>query len=445
MPNPLSGHTAAQLTTAADGLRDGDVITSPSVTNALEAIHGNGILRLHDSTHGSTRNIVNGGEGALSNAGGGVNFLTLQGGYCVLDGALYEFGNGPGSTLTVTLGAAGQGTGTALTSSGTEQSVYVIFLAADGGNGGGIAGHAGVHYAGGTPVDVATGVYPTLPEQYLTDYGGGGGIATDNEQVIVLAVVRCKYNNAGGGVANPHAVERVEINDKRVFLNTNPKYMVPLTSGGTANDDAGKASQVRRNGGDGINNATQLRGLHPTAEAGTIGLAVTAATELHDVGALWLSTGRYGNDTLAATATPNPADIGNGLGHGPSEGIDRADNGTADILFAAGKANAGTAVATSRLMGRGVDAYPTALNSATWVIHPEGDSIFYLSVNAGQTVTLDPSTVVFPEGHIIEVRNAGAALTGNISFSGNIVAPTQYGRYVFEGSVWIELFKAVSL
>jgi len=442
MPNPLSGHTAAQLTGAADGLRDGDVITSPSVTNALEAIHGNGILRLHDSTHGSTRNVVNGGEGALSNAGGGVNFLTLQGGYCVLDGSLYEFGGGPGNNVQIELGKASEGTGTALTATGTQQSVYVIFLAAEGGNGGGTTGHAGVHYAGGTPVDVVTGVYPTLPEQYLTDYGGGGGIASDNEQVIVLAVVRCKYNNAGGGVANPHAVERVEINDKRVFLNTNPKYMVPLTTGGTANDSAGKASQVRRNGGDGINNAVQLRGLHPTTEGGDIGNTVTAATELHDVGALWLSTGRYGNASLAATATPDPADIGNGLGHGPSEGIDRANNGTADILFAAGKVNAGTAVATSRLMGRGVDAYPTALSTASWVILPEGDSIFYLSVAAGQVVTLDPSTVVFPEGHTIEIRNAGAGGTGNISFSGNTVAPTQYGRYVFDGSAWFELFRA---
>jgi len=437
MPNPLSGHTAAQLTTAADGLRDGDVITSPSITNALEAIHGNGILRLHDSTYGSTRNIVNGGEGALS-AGASVHLLTLQGGYCVLDGALYEFGNGPGSTLTVTLGAAGQGTGTALAAAG-EQSVYVIFLAAEGGNLGSTTGHAGVHYAGGTPVDVATGVYPTLPEQYLHDYDGG--TATDNEQVIVLAVVRCKYNGSGGD----HDVEVVEINDKRVFLNTNPKYMIPLTAGGTTNDNTGKQSQIRRNGGDGINNAAQLRGLHASNEAGTIGLAVGASTHLHDVGALWLSTGRYGNASLAATATPDPADIGNGLGHGPSEGIDRANNGTADILFAAGQVNAGTAVATSRLMGRGVDAYPTALNTASWVILPEGDSIFYLSVAAGQTVTLDPSTVVFPEGHIIEVRNAGAGGTGNISFSGNTVAPTQYGRYVFEGSVWIELFKAVSL
>ena len=434
MPNPLSGHTAAQLTGAADGLRDGDVITSPSITNALEGIHGNGILRLHDSTYGSTRNIVNGGEGALSDSG--IHTLTLQGGYCVLDGALYEFGNGPGSTLTVTLGAAGQGTGTALTSSGTEQSVYVIFLAAEGGNGGGTAGHAGVHYAGGTPVDVATGVYPTLPEQYLHDYDGG--TSTDNEQVIVLAVVRCKYNGSGGD----HDVEVVEINDKRVFLKTNPKYMVPITSGGSAADNTGKQSQIRRNGGDGINNITQLRGLHATTEAGTIGEIVGTSTHLHDVGALWLSTGRYG--TLTASATPNPADIGNGLGHGPSEGLDRAGNGTADILFAAGQVNAGTAVATSRLMGRGVDAFATALNSATWLIYPEGDSIFYLTIGGSQTVVLTP-TGVFHEGHTIEIRNVGGgANTGAITFSGtsSTIAHTEYGRYVYDGSAWFELFRA---
>tara|TARA_R100000008_G_scaffold86037_1_gene77623 strand:+ start:1 stop:1302 length:1302 start_codon:yes stop_codon:yes gene_type:complete len=433
MANPLSGHTAAQLTGAADGLRDGDVITSPSITNALEALHGNGILRLHDSTYGSTRNVVNGGEGAVS-AGGSVHTLTLQGGYCVLDGALYEFGGGPGDTLTITLGAAGQGTGTALTSSGSEQSLYTIFLAAEGGNGGGTAGHAGVHYAGGTPVDVATGVYPTLPEQYLHNYDGA--TATENEQVIVLAVVRCKYNGSGGN----HDVEVVEINDKRVFLNTNPKYMVPITSGGSAADNTGKQSQVRRNGGDGINNAAQLRGLHASNEAGTIGEVVGTSTHLHDVGALWLSTGRYG--TLTASATPGPPGAADaGYGHGPSEGLDRAGNGTADILFAAGQVNAGTAVATSRLVSRGVDAFATALNTASWVILPEGDSIFYLSVNAGQTVTLTP-TGVFHEGHIIEIRNAGAGGTGNISFSGNTIAPTQYGRYVYEGSVWLELFKA---
>jgi len=442
MANPLSGHTAASNALGQDGLRDGDVITSPSLTNALEGTHGNGILRLRDSAYaaGATRNIVDGSEGALS-AGGSVHLLTLQGGYCVLDGAIYEFGGGPGGTVTVTLGAGGQGTGTALAAAG-EQSMYVIFLAAAGGLGGSVAGEAGVHYAGGTPVDVGEGVYPTLPEQYLSDYDGG--TTTHNEQVIVLAVVRTKYNAAGG----THAVERVEINDKRVFLRTNPQYMVPIGVGGTAADSGGKQSQISRTGGDGVSNVTQLRGLHAgvPAENGDIGNAVSGATQLHDIAAMWLSTGRFGNAALAATATPNPADIGAGLGHGPSEGIDRANNSTKDILFFAGKVNAGAEVATSRLVGRGVDAYPTALNSATWLIYPEGDSIFYLTIAGGQTVVLTP-TGVFHEGHIIEIRNVGGGgNTGGISFTGTAVASTiahtEYGRYVFEGSAWFELFRA---
>mgnify|MGYP003146272437 FL=1 len=438
MVNPLSGHTAAGNTLGQDGLRDGDVITSPSITNAIEAIHGNGILRLRDSAYfNSGRNLVDGSEGALS-AGGSANELTLQGGYCVLDGAIYEFGGGPGDTVTITLGDAAQGTGTALTAAGSQQVVYTIFLAAAGSTAGATAGHAGVHYAGGTPVDVTSGVYPTLPTQYLSDYNGG--TTTYNEQVIVLGVVRCKYN-AGAG---PHKVEVIEINDKRVFLRTNPQYMIPLTKGGTAADSATKQSQIRRNGGDGINNAADLRALHSSVagEKGDIGNTVGAATQKHDIGALWMSTGKYGNATLAATATPNPADIGDGLGHGPSEGIDRANKSTTDILFFAGQDNAEGTVVTSRIVGRGVDAYPTALNTATWAIHPEGDSIFYLTVAAGQTVTLTP-TGVFHEGHIIEIRNVGGGgNTGGISFSGITIAHTEYGRYVYEGSVWIELFRA---
>ena len=38
--NPLSGHTAG----SNDGLRDGDHILSPSLTNLYEGVHGNGIL-----------------------------------------------------------------------------------------------------------------------------------------------------------------------------------------------------------------------------------------------------------------------------------------------------------------------------------------------------------------------------------------------------------------
>ena len=54
MTSPNSAHTAANFTLAQDGLRDGDVITSPSLTNLVEAVHGNGIIRLQDSAYGMT-------------------------------------------------------------------------------------------------------------------------------------------------------------------------------------------------------------------------------------------------------------------------------------------------------------------------------------------------------------------------------------------------------
>ena len=95
-------------------------------------------------------------------------------------------------------------------------------------------------------------------------------------------------------------------------------------------------------------------------------------------------------------------------------------------------------------MGRGVDAFATALNSATWLIYPEGDSIFYLTIGGSQTVVLTP-TGVFHEGHIIEISNVGGgANTGAITFSGtsSTIAHTEYGRYVYDGSAWFELFRA---
>lgn len=47
--NPISGHTAG----TNDGLRDGDHILSPSLTNIYEGLHGNGVLNAHDTAFGS--------------------------------------------------------------------------------------------------------------------------------------------------------------------------------------------------------------------------------------------------------------------------------------------------------------------------------------------------------------------------------------------------------
>ena len=51
--NPLSGHTSAGITDAQDGLRDGDHILSPSLTNLYEGVHGNGVLLSNDTSYGN--------------------------------------------------------------------------------------------------------------------------------------------------------------------------------------------------------------------------------------------------------------------------------------------------------------------------------------------------------------------------------------------------------
>ena len=43
----LSGHTSAQNSLGQDGLRDGDSLSPSTLTNLLQGIQGNGILRLH--------------------------------------------------------------------------------------------------------------------------------------------------------------------------------------------------------------------------------------------------------------------------------------------------------------------------------------------------------------------------------------------------------------
>ena len=282
MVDPLSGHTAAGNTLGADGLRDGDSLASPTLTNILQGLKGNGIIRLEDSAYGSTRNAVNSQPGAVVRAS--AYTLTITGGYVVLDGQLYEFAGGPGGTATITLGS--DGTGTALAASG-EQSIYVLYLTSQG-------GQAQVHVVGGTPVKVSTGLYPSIPSQYLTNYDTG--TTRDNQQVVVLATVRCQYLASGGGT---HKVDVQEVNDKRHFLRSNPIYMFPLTSSSLVTDGT-EISQIRRNATDGVQSAADLRGLFGS-EPGKLGLAANGST-LIDAGAMWMSTSRSGAG-VAATAT----------------------------------------------------------------------------------------------------------------------------------------------
>ena len=59
--NPLSGHTAANQASMTgsgvftDSLKDGQHITSPSLTNMLEGVHGNGIILEEDTAAGDAQ------------------------------------------------------------------------------------------------------------------------------------------------------------------------------------------------------------------------------------------------------------------------------------------------------------------------------------------------------------------------------------------------------
>ena len=85
MVDPLSGHTAAANTDGNDGLRDGDSLSSPTLTNILQGLKGNGIIRLQDAAFGlgPDRNLVNSNQpGSVTKvAGTPATQLTIQGGY----------------------------------------------------------------------------------------------------------------------------------------------------------------------------------------------------------------------------------------------------------------------------------------------------------------------------------------------------------------------------
>ena len=423
--NPLSGHTAAQNNDSGDnGLRDGDSLSSPTLTNMLEGIHGNGIIRLQDGAYGSSRNEVNTGNqpGSMTKHSD-VWKLNVEGGLAVLDGVLYEFGGGPGGAGSVVqLGT--HGTGTQLTAAGQE-SMYVIYATPKDTD-----GHLHVSAAGGSPVLVAQGLYPQLPDSHLIT------TATANDKIIVLGTVRCSYTTTGGG-GNAHNVQIDELNDKRHFLSSTVNYMVPITGGGLDDGSGGSGTKhIARGATHGITNAAQLHNMKTIMNSpvdGDFGGAHAGAGGLIDVAAMWVSHANNEAPNLASSSG-----IGAALGHGPSRGRDRAGNSTRDILFYAGQSNAGTADNPAvRLSGRGVDAPTGAVSSATWTITADGDSVFVLQANGA--VTLTPSGQ-FPEGHIIEIRNTGSS---TITFAGlaAIVATTGYARYVWEGSAWVELFR----
>ena len=419
----LSGHTAAQNTLGADGLRDGDAMSSATLTNTLQGIHGSGLLRLEDNAFtASNRNNPMLQPGAMTRASAFT--LAITGGYVVLDGVLYEFAGGPGGSATMTLGDTNHGSGGVALAATGEEALYVIYVAANN-------GISNVHYEGGSPVNVSNGLYPTIPSQYLTDYDTVN--ANTNMKTVVLAVVRVKYKSSGGG---SHNVDIQEINDKRVFLPSSIRYMPPVSSGGLA------SNRVSDGSAEGINTMTHLKDLlHTAGDAGDLAVG-------DSITALWPSHPRYdlsADPQVAATST-DP-----GFGQGPSRGKDLDGNYVKNALYFAGRNNEGTGHYSVRLDGKGVEGSMTEITgSITKTITSDGDSFIMLKVATGQVVTLNPerdasANYKFPEGHIIEVCNEGVAGKGNIVFDNQTspagvnatLTPGDRATFVYEGSKWM--------
>ena len=272
--NPTSGHTNKNLTipsaglsagvTNADGLTDGEHIISPTLTNMIEGIHGNGIIMYDDTSKAEgDRNTPSNTPGAVIWAS--ATTFTVKGGYVVLDGTMYSFAGGPGGTKTYTLVASDDsytGSGSAL-SSGYE-ALVVVYACADSHN-----DIKNVYWEMGSAIPTATNAYPVCPTGHLK-IPVRDSTNLLNTQTIVLAVLRVVYAATGG-----LNVAITEVNDKRVFIRPSPLYFSPVTTG----DIAATAT------------LTDLDTLHNSPSAGAFGAS--------RFGGMWQSFGAQLADTVA--------------------------------------------------------------------------------------------------------------------------------------------------
>jgi len=197
----------------------------------VEGIHGNGVIMYDDTS---------GGEGSRNKPHelpGAVNYttpttFTVQGGYAVLDGIMYQFAGGVGGTATYSLetsSASAAGSPTALTSG--KEALVVVYVSADN-----TSTVKNIYWELGTATPVGTNSYPATPTSFLNIPIATGTASENylsNTQTVVLAVLRVVYASSSGDLE----LSITEVNDKRVFVRPSPLYFSPVTSGDVASTD----------------------------------------------------------------------------------------------------------------------------------------------------------------------------------------------------------------
>jgi len=204
--NLAEGHlkTATGVTYQSDGLRDTDVLTSPTLTNFVERSLFNGVLPITLNKYSDTaRNDPTAGNCAVAPSGtlGSTSSITVQGGTVVLDGMFYTVAQTTYNvgTNTANLDSTHSSTAISNPSGANEEAIMLVYIDPSKPN------NIGLIY--GSFVDTGSGLYPSAPSAHL------------NQQSVVLAALRM------GKGASTSTVEGVE--DKRAFVRAGP---MPLTS-----------------------------------------------------------------------------------------------------------------------------------------------------------------------------------------------------------------------
>ena len=260
MSNPLKTHT--------DNLQDGGFIFSSSLTNMLEAAHGNGVFMLEDYATGSgIRNTPASLSGAVSKVD--ASTIRIKGGFAVIDGLLVDFAGGyssnaPADTFNVDLDNSSYGS--ALT---TGSVIFVVYVTTDNSTG---VKRIGIERSS------ATTSFPVTPSSFLNEGG-----ALDVDQTVVLALVKADYTDN----STTMKIDIQTIYDVRTFIRPSPIYLGRMSTGAVG----ATVSDSNR-----INEHQDLDGMQG---GGTENGAFTAS----NLGALWMSSDPAGEDVLFFSGT----------------------------------------------------------------------------------------------------------------------------------------------
>ncbi len=201
------GHETANQSYQTDGLRDTDVLTSPTLTNFNERALMNGVIPVTVNdyhTSNSDRLSSTSGNCAVSSTGNPVKSVVVAAGTVMLDGMFYEVGSG---TIDI---SSNSNTGKfpynssalpTLTSTDHER-ILLVYLDPT------LAGFIGLIY--GTEIDASGGAYPQSPTGHLAKH------------TTVLA--SCRLTKSGSNVIIS------SVDDKRVFIRPGPMPLSALSN-----------------------------------------------------------------------------------------------------------------------------------------------------------------------------------------------------------------------